>query len=388
MPERFVPTSNYDFLGRFAHEGVVPADHFLVKLRDLIDWRACTRRFVSLYAGTAERGRPPYEPGLVLKCLLLAYMYNLSERSVEEFCRYNVLGRLFLDISWSDPVPDHSTLSLFRSRIEAVPQGKRSESQDERNKRIEAQYRALFEDVLAQAGRLGIIWGKIQAVDAVHTVANVNNEKDQLRREQGLPPVDPDASTVHKGKRKVTDADGQVECREIKHHGYKTHVSLDTQTRLVTSLTTTSGKDSDGVQMQQLMALDKAVGVPAEIYTADRAYDHGENHQALEDAKKGDAIKELAIRTEKKDSNKQKWIAKQAAPEYQEGLRQRHRIEAKFGEAKAWHGFGRCRYRGRAGHIAQAFLTFLVLNLKRIIWLATGVTFRNNGRRRSVLSWA
>ena len=198
----------------------------------------------------------------------------------------------------------------------------------------------------------------------------------------------PDASTVHKGKRKVTDADGQVECREIKHHGYKTHVSLDTQTRLVTSLTTTSGKDSDGVQMQRLMALDKAVGVPAEIYTADRAYDHGENHQALEDAKKGDAIKELAIRTEKKDSNKQKWIAKQAAPEYQEGLRQRHRIEAKFGEAKAWHGFGRCRYRGRAGHIAQAFLTFLVLNLKRIIWLATGVTFRNNGRRRSRLSWA
>jgi len=388
MPERFVQTSNYDFLGRFAHEGVVPADHFLMKLRDLIDWHSSTRRFVALYAGKAERGRPPYDPGLIVKCLLLAYMYNLSERSVEEFCRYNVLGRLFLDVSWSDPVPDHSTLSLFRSRIEAAPKGKKSESQIERNKRIEDQYRALFQDVLAQAVRLGIVWGKIQAVDAVHTIANVNNEKDRLRPGRELPPVDPDASTVHKGRRKVTDADGKVECRDIKYHGYKTHVSMDTATRVITSLTTSGGVESDGAQMQQLMALDKAVGVPAEIYTADRAYDNGDNHKALEDAKKGDAIKERAIRTEKKDGNKQKWIEKQAAPEYQEGLKQRYRIEAKFGEAKAWHGFDRSRYRGRPGHIAQAFLTCLVLNLKRIIWLATGVPFRNSARRRPGLAWA
>ena len=386
MPERFVPTSNYDFLGRFAHEGVVPADHFLVQVRDLIDWEGSTRRFVALYAGKAERGRPPYDPGLIVKCLLLAYMYNLSERSVEEFCRYNVLGRLFLDVSWNDPIPDHSTLSLFRSRIEVAPDSKKSESKNDRDRRIEAQYRALFQDVLAQATRLGIVWGKIQAVDAVHTIANVNNEKDRLRQENGLPPVDPDASTVHKGKRKVTGADGKVECRDIKYHGYKTHVSMDTETRLITSLTTTSGLDSDGAQMQQLMALDKAVGVPAEIYTADRAYDNGDNHEALEDAKKGDAIRELAIRTKKKDGNKQKWIDKQAAPEYREGLEQRYRIEAKFGEAKAWHGFGRSRYRGRPGHIAQAFLTCLVLNLKRMIWLATGVAFRDSALRRKRLA--
>jgi IS5 family transposase len=242
--------------------------------------------------------------------------------------------------------------------------------------------------VLAQASHLGIVWGKIQAVDAVHTIANVNNEKDRLRQEKDLPPVDPDASTVHKGRRKVTEADGKIEYRDIKYNGYKTHVSMDTETRLITSLTTTGGLESDGAQMQQLMALDKAVGVPAEIYTADRAYDSGDNHQALEDAHKGDAIKELDIRTAKKDGNKQKWIEKQAAPAYQEGLRQRYRIEAKFGEAKAWHGFSRSRYRGRPGHIAQAFLTCLVLNLKRMIWLATGVAFRQSARRRLGLTWA
>jgi transposase len=105
MRKRFVPTSNYDFFGRFAHEPVVPEDHFLVKLHDLIDWQACTERFVALYAGQAERGRPPYHPMLIVKCLLLAYVYNLSERSVEESCRYNglppqaVLGQPFVDVS-------------------------------------------------------------------------------------------------------------------------------------------------------------------------------------------------------------------------------------------------------------------------------------------------
>ncbi len=191
MAERFVRTSNNDFLGRFSHEAVVPADHFLVKLRDLIDWEACTTRFVALYPGKAERGRPPYHPELIVKCLLLAYMYNLSERSVEEFCRYNALGRLFLDVSWTDPIPDHSTLALFRSRIETAPEAKKPESKRDRDKRIEAQYRALFQDILTQAGRLGIQWGRIQAVDAVHTVANVNNEKDRIRQANSQPPADP-----------------------------------------------------------------------------------------------------------------------------------------------------------------------------------------------------
>ena len=386
MAERFVPTSNCDFLGRFAHEAVVSPDHFLVKARDLIDWQACTQRFVGLYPGKAERGRPPYEPVLIVKCLLLAYMYNLSERGVEEFCRYNVLGRLFLDISWNDPIPDHSTLSLFRSRIEAARRDQKPETKRERDLRIEAQYRALFDEVLAQAQRLGIEWGKIQAVDAVHTVANVNNEKDRIRQLDGQPPADPDASLVHKGVRPVTGPDGKVVRQAIKYHGYKTHVSMDTETRLVTALTTTSGNAPDGQQMPQLIALDKAVGVPAAIYTADRGYDSGENHLAIEQAKKGDAIKLNRLRTEKKDDSKQKWLDKLADPAYDQGLRERYAIEAKFGEAKAWHGFGRSRYRGRPGHIAQAFLTCLVLNLKRIIYLATGAQLRVNSRRRLVLA--
>jgi IS5 family transposase len=54
----------------------------------------------------------------------------------------------------------------------------------------------------------------------------------------------------------------------------------------------------------------------------------------------------------------------------------RFRIERKFGEGKAWHGFGRCRYRGVDRYAVQSFLTFMTLNLKRMVLLVTGVRFR------------
>ena len=56
---RFVKTHNDGFLGRFAYEQVVPQDSFLRKLRDLIDWDRFTDRFVAMYVGKAEHGRPP-----------------------------------------------------------------------------------------------------------------------------------------------------------------------------------------------------------------------------------------------------------------------------------------------------------------------------------------
>jgi hypothetical protein len=43
-----------------------------------------------------------------------------------------------------------------------------------------------------------------------------------------------------------------------------------------------------------------------------------------------------------------------------------------YGEAKRWHGLGRCRYLGLWRYGIQAYLTALVLNLKRIVVLLRG----------------
>lgn len=64
---------------------------------------------------------------------------------------------------------------------------------------------------------------------------------------------------MHKGERSVTEPDGQVVCSMIRYYGYKTHLSMDTDTRLITALTTT-GSEPDCKRMPELMAVDKAVG--------------------------------------------------------------------------------------------------------------------------------
>ncbi len=88
------------------------------------------------------------------------------------------------------------------------------------------------------------------------------------------------------------------------------------------------------------------------------------------------AIRLKKTRTDKKDDNKQVWLDLKQTPQYQQGLKERYKIERKFGEAKQGHGLGRCRYLGKAGFAVQAFLTAIMLNLKRIVKFMTGVGFK------------
>ncbi len=62
---------------------VVPQDNFFRILKDLIDWSRFTKKLIKLYKGEGVVGRPPFNPGMILKIELVAYLYNLSERQVE-----------------------------------------------------------------------------------------------------------------------------------------------------------------------------------------------------------------------------------------------------------------------------------------------------------------
>ena len=63
-------------------------------------------------------------------------------------------------------------------------------------------------------------------------------------------------------------------------------------------------------------------------------------------------------------------------PPYKQGLKERYKIERKFGEAKQGHGFGRCRYLGSLRFGGQSFLTAMMLNLKRMVKLLFGVNLK------------
>jgi IS5 family transposase len=116
--------------------------------------------------------------------------------------------------------------------------------------------------------------------------------------------------------------------------------------------------------------------LPVGTYTGDKGYDDGSNHYYLELLGLHSAIRIRRFRLDKKDRNKQVWLDLSTTPQYQQGLKERYKIERKFGEAKQGHGFGRCRYIGIARFAVQAFFTAIMLNLKRMVKLLTGVGFK------------
>jgi IS5 family transposase len=228
--------------------------------------------------------------------------------------------------------------------------------------------------------------GTIQVVDSVHTVADVDNDADRQRQEQGQPPRDRQAQLVKKGKRRQTSADGKVRKQQVQYLGYKSHVSLDAETGLITTIVPTAGSAADNEQFPKLLAHDEEVGVTAEIYAGDKAYDDTDQHYRLWRQRKHSALRLNDYRTAGTNENRDYWLQVEESPAYRAGLAQRYKVERKFAEAKLWHRFGRCRYLGLSRYGVQAHLTALVLNLKRIVTLLTGVRFRPGARKAQVLA--
>jgi hypothetical protein len=219
----------------------------------------------------------------------------------------------------------------------------------------------------------GIQFGSLQVIDSVHSEANVNTAKDHGRKADGKDPHDPDAKWGVKGNQKAKDQNGK-EVDQVKYFfGYKGHVSMNAESNLITSLEVTSGEAYDGHHFCSLVDQDMAQNIPADTYSADRGYDDGNNHFYLEHHNLHSAISLKDIRTKKKDSNKQVWLEMIQTPAYKAGQKERYKIERKFGEAKQGHGLGRCRYIGLLKFGIQAYFTAIVLNLKRMVKLLTGV---------------
>ena len=360
MPKiRFIDTGEQSFFGNYIYDQIVPKDHFLRLLNQLIPWDRFTKRLLELYAGGAEYGRPPFNPVQMLKICLLAHFYDISDRHVEVYVNENIPAKYFVGLGLDQKAPDHSTVSVFKKRLTEL-------------KNLEV-FESLLDEIVQVAKESGIQFGEIQIIDSVHSEADVNTAKDRQRKDQGQEPRDPDAKWGVKGNKKSKNQKGE-DVNQVKYfYGYKGHVSMNAENNLITSLEVTSGEAYDGHHFCSLVEQDLAKNIPVEIYTADRGYDDGNNHFYLEHHNLQSAICLKDIRTKKKDANKEVWLKMLQSPAYQSGRKERYKIERKFGEAKQGHGLGRCRYIGLLGFGVQAFFTAIVLNLKRMVKLLTGV---------------
>ena len=280
----------------------------------------------------------------------------------------SLAARYFLGLAADEAVPDHSTLSVFRQRIIDHPRG---------GVKV---FEELFRRVVHIAREKGIQFGRIQVVDATHSIADVDVKGDDKRHRGGKARRDRDASWGVKGRRRTKAVDGKTVLVNKSFYGYKAHISLNAESELITSMVPSTGRVSDGKQFERLVDKDEGVEVKAEVYAGDKGYDDGDNHELLKSKGKKSALILNAYRTGKKDSNKQVWIELKSDPDYEAGKRERYKVEQKFGEGKKRHGWGRCRYVGLKGYSVQCFLTGMVLNLKRMVKLLREVVFSQSAR--------
>jgi IS5 family transposase len=310
-------------------------------------------------------GQSPYDPVLILKMLLLSYLFNISERQVEEVVNDSLSAKCFAGLAANEPAPDHATLTVFKNRL------------------IEAggmkAYEELFDEIIKIAQEKGVKFGKLQVVDSVHLVADVNIGKDRQRQKDGQQPRDKDAGWGAKGNRPVDTPSGK-EKKVHYFYGFKDQVSLNAENEIVTSIVPGWANDYDGHKFKKLVEQDLVKGMPVGIVTADKGYDDGDNHYYLDRLGISSAIILNRRRTEKRDKHKEGWLKLLESTDYQQGVKERYKIERKFGEARKWHGFMRCRYLGFRRHSIQSYFTFMALNLKRLVKLLSGVSLHGEAK--------
>src|SRR6202020_307537 len=116
----------------------------------------------------SEMGRPSIDPELLLRILLIGYLYGItSERKVIEELRMHLAWRWFTGLGFDQEIPHHSTFSKNR-------RGRFQESK---------LFEQLFEEIVARCLEAGLVQGDNLSVDGSFVEANAN-KGSRIPREQ------------------------------------------------------------------------------------------------------------------------------------------------------------------------------------------------------------
>ena len=140
-------------LDRQIFDATVPADHYLRRVHQAIDFGRIRTILLSSYHQTL--GRPPFDPLVLLKLEFLQYQYDLSDREVINHSQVNMAFRLFLDLGLHSPLPDPSLLTYFRKRL--GPEA----------------HQRVFQELITQARQQGLVKDRLRLKDATHVLANI-----------------------------------------------------------------------------------------------------------------------------------------------------------------------------------------------------------------------
>jgi len=149
----------------FRIEDQVPENHLLRLVDRYVSFDFVRTKLKDSYSDT---GRPSIDPELLLRILLIGYLYGItSERKLVEELRMHLAWRWFTGLGFDEEVPHHSTFSKNRH-------GRFVESN---------LFQELFEEIVTRCMQTGLVKGEHMSVDGSFIQANADHHS-RVPREQ------------------------------------------------------------------------------------------------------------------------------------------------------------------------------------------------------------
>jgi transposase, IS5 family len=302
---------------------------FLREVKRRIQWEPVGRALGKAYA---DQGRPAWDPVLMTKLWLLQKWFQLSDRSVVENAQDRASFREFLDLAPGDPLPDYTSLHVFRERLQRHGLGEAPLAEVERQ--------LTEQGLLVRTGQSVIVDGSL-----------IPSQTNPGSTDEHGSPLEPEATTQGR-------SDGTPPT-----HGFKLHAAVEEETGLIAGATVTTATASERGELPEL--LDQCQ--PCEVL-ADKGYPSAEVSQLLRRRK----VRNLVMRKKPRGGRLSEYqrrrnarIAKRRAP-----------AEGTFGILKRCYGWARSRWRGLVKTTRELRWTITAFNLRKLHTLGWAVRSR------------
>ena len=296
---------------------LIPKDHLLRQINDLIDFSFVYEELVSKYS--SNNGRRAECPIRLFKYLLLKVIYDLSDVDIVMHSRYDLSYKYFLGMVPEEDVIDPSTLTKFRKLrlkdvelldmligktvsiaidkgiiksnsiiVDATHSGSRSNpySPIQALKLRSKQLRKVLYDT--QEGIKDILPTKNTDDNLEHELAYTQSLLDKVSEDKILihiPKIQERLNLLketlediqdHYTTSKDKDARVGHKTRDDHFFGYKSHIAM-TPERIITAATITSGERGDGPQLPELVEKSRQNGIEVDTVIGDTAYSGDSN---------------------------------------------------------------------------------------------------------------
>lgn len=309
----------------------------LPKLERTVDWEAFRPLLSGVYKTSipSNGGRPPYDAVLMFKVLVLQHFYSLSDEQTEFQIRDRYSFCRFLGLTPEGKVPDAKTVWLYRERLKNL-------------NLVET----LFTTLLTQINEAGFTARQGQIVDAaivpVPKQRNTRDENAQIKSGDT-----PDGWSPNKRCQKDVNARWTKKHGKT-HYGYKNHISVDRQHKVIRKYAVTSAEVHDSRVFEVLLDERNSSG----SVWADSAYRSAEREATLPKSGYRSHIHRKATRKRPLTKREKEANTKRS--------KVRARVEHVFAQQtkRLVLTIGQTRAEVKVG------LMNIVYNMRRLVWLA------------------